>query len=185
MVETVFYTRPKLLQNLTQNWNSHFTQDQKIQKDLGSLRVMLGSGYVRCQDRLGWVEMEVSYQYLNCVSMHSGWLDPWTSSISYILYMEYISYHLGQEMTLCRMTAPLEILSGLNHCQKIWLVLQIILGNFYKSCLHFSALLVVTSKVLCRIQLFLLKLDLDQQIIFHYFWSYWPASAQISLLLIW
>jgi hypothetical protein len=92
-------------------------------------------------------------------------------NLQYFLYNIYGIYIIpsGPGDDSLQVTAPLEILSGLNHCQKIWLVLQIILGNFYKSCLHFSALLVVTSKVLCRIQLFLLKLDLDQQIIFHYF----------------
>ena len=53
------------------------------------------------------------------------------------------------------MTEPLEVLSGLDHCQEIWLVLQLVLDNFHRSCPHFSALLVVTSKDLCKIQLFL------------------------------
>jgi hypothetical protein len=44
------------------------------------------------------------------------WLDPWTSSISYIPFMEC---RLGQGMILCKMTAPLELLSGLSHCQEI------------------------------------------------------------------
>ncbi len=125
--------------------------------------------------------MEVSYQYLNCASMHSGWLDPWTPSISYIPYMEC---HLGQGIILYRMKAPLEVLSGISHCQEILLVFQIISGNFHKSCLHYSALLVVTSKVLCRIQLFLLRLDLDQQILFYFFRFYLSASGSVYFCLI-
>ena len=80
-----------------------------------------------------------------------------------------MEYRLGPGMNLCRLKAPLEVLSGLNHCQEIWLDLQITLGNFYRSCHHFSALLVVMSKVLYRIQLSLLRPDPDQQILFHYF----------------
>jgi hypothetical protein len=64
------------------------------------------------------------------------------------------------------------------------LVFQIISGNFHKSCLHYSALLVVTSKVLCRIQLFLLRLDLDQQILFHFIRFYLSASGSVYFCLI-
>ena len=62
-------------------------------------------------------------------------------------------------MTPCRLTEPHKVLSGLDHCQEIWLVLQLVLDNVYRSCPHFSALLVVTSKDLCKIQLFLSRLD--------------------------
>ena len=81
--------------------------------------------------------------------------------------------HLGQGMSLCRMTALLVVLSGSSHCQGIWLVFQIALDNIRKSCLHFSALLVLPSKVLCRSLLFPLRLDFDQQIPLCHFLFYY------------
>jgi hypothetical protein len=72
-----------------------------------------------------------------------------------------MEYRLGQGMILCRMTAPLEVLLGLNHSQENRLVPLKILGNFHLSCLPFSAVLVVMSKVLCRIKLLLLRFDLE------------------------
>jgi hypothetical protein len=50
-----------------------------------------------------------------------------------------MEYHLGLAMSLYKLTVHPEVLSGLNHCQETWLVLQITMGNFQKSCLHFLA----------------------------------------------
>jgi hypothetical protein len=72
-----------------------------------------------------------------------------------------MEYHLGQGMILCMMTAPLEVLLGLNHSQENRLVPLKILGNFHFSCLPFSALMVVMSKVFCKIKLLFLRLDLE------------------------